>query len=53
MKMASSSAFCARSAGITRDRAASTASLGTARAGPPDRPNMAAPNGCRGTATMS
>ena len=41
------------SAGTTRESAASTASLGTARAGPPDSPAMAALNGSRGTATMS
>ena len=41
------------SAGTTRESPASTASLGTARAGPPDRPNIAAVNDSRGTATMS
>ena len=51
--MASSTSFCAMSAGSTRLAAASTASLGTARGGPPASPTMAALNGSRGTTTMS
>jgi len=53
MKIESSSSFCTTSAGSTREAAATTASLGTARGGPPARPASAAVNGCRGTMTMS
>ncbi len=41
------------SAGSTRAAAATTASLGTARGGPPVSPAIAAVNGWRGTMTMS
>ena len=41
------------SAGISRAAAATTASLGTARGGPPASPYMAGVNGWRGTKIMS
>ena len=50
-KIDSSTAFCTRSAGSTREAVAITRSLGTARAGA--RPGRAAENGSRGTNTMS
>ena len=41
------------SAGSSSDATATTASLGTARGGPPVSPISAAENGIRGTNTMS
>jgi hypothetical protein len=41
------------SAGSTREATATTASLGTARGGPPVSPAIVAVNGWRGTMTMS
>ena len=49
--MASKMSFCAMSAGRTRDTAATTRSLGTARGGA--WPGRAAANGSRGTNSMS
>ena len=51
MKIASSTSFCAMSAGTIQDAAAMARSLGTARGGA--SPGSAAPNGSRGTKTMS
>jgi hypothetical protein len=50
-KIASNNIFCAMSAGTTHDAAAMARSLGTARGG--GSPGSAAPNGSRGTKTMS
>ena len=41
------------SAGMRRAATATTASLGTGRAGPPDSPSRAEENGGSGTNTMS
>ncbi len=52
-KISSRTSFCRRSAGSSSDAAATTASLGTARGGPPVSPISAAENGIPGTNTMS